>query len=327
MDEDHLPDADRIDLPLESHEHAIGLFGRRDEHLKLLADAFRVKIVTRGDVLSIRGSFRAVKLAVAVAEDLLAVVRSGKSLAPRDVKYALRMARNGAKPEMAEILRYSLDLGQCVVRPRTSGQKNYLVAMDSHDVVFATGPAGTGKTWLAVAKALADLQAGRVNRIVLTRPVVEAGENLGFLPGDVREKVNPYFRPIHDAMFEMIGPEKLHRREMDGIIEIAPLAYMRGRTLNDAFVILDEAQNTTRAQMIMFLSRLGVNSKAVITGDATQVDLAPDSLSGLVEAIDILRRIRGVRVVALKNSDIVRHGLVSKILKAFERSMPENRRS
>lgn len=303
-------------LRLRDNDQAQALSGKRDEYLKLLEEAFDVKIVARGLDLIINGSDEAVaKVKVA----LESMAELGSSLTNHDVYYAIKMSNNGGSAPQ------DLNSGLVVVthrghriRPKTAGQKRYIAAMASHDIVFSIGPAGTGKTYLAMAHAVACLKRKEVERLILTRPAVEAGEHLGFLPGDLQDKVDPYLRPLYDALFDILGHDTYSKYREKGIIEIAPLAYMRGRTLDDSFIILDEAQNCTPEQMKMFLTRLGFGSKAVITGDITQVDLPKDKTSGLIEVQRILRGVEGIAFCSLGEADVVRHPLVQRIIKAYE---------
>ncbi|HHW73498.1 MAG TPA: PhoH family protein [Firmicutes bacterium] len=303
-------------LRLRDNDQAQALSGKRDEYLRLLEEAFDVKIVARGLDLIINGSDEAVaKVKVA----LESMAELGSSLTNHDVYYAIKMSNNGGSAPQ------DLNSGLVVVthrghriRPKTAGQKRYIAAMASHDIVFSIGPAGTGKTYLAMAHAVACLKRKEVERLILTRPAVEAGEHLGFLPGDLQDKVDPYLRPLYDALFDILGHDTYSKYREKGIIEIAPLAYMRGRTLDDSFIILDEAQNCTPEQMKMFLTRLGFGSKAVITGDITQVDLPKDKTSGLIEVQRILRGVEGIAFCSLGEADVVRHPLVQRIIKAYE---------
>jgi len=299
----------------------IDLLGERDVNLRLIERAFESSISVRGEKISISGPDHDVELLGKLFHHLISQVRKGAAVGEVDVKYAIEAIRD--EGELAEGEKGSaavITTPRGAIRPKTAGQKSYLEAIDAFDIVVTIGPAGTGKTYLAVAKAVSDLRRRRVDRIILCRPAVEAGESLGFLPGDFREKVDPYLRPLYDALREMVPPEKIRRYLENGTIEIAPLAYMRGRSLNDCFVILDEAQNTTSVQMKMFLTRLGFNSKAVVTGDITQIDLPEGVQSGLVEIAEILRGIDGLKFVTLSGRDVVRHRLVSEIIEAYERS-------
>jgi phosphate starvation-inducible protein PhoH and related proteins len=296
------------------------LFGSYDENLKNLEAQFNVRIRTNGHELIVEGDSADVARAERVVEQLAALIRGGYKLAKGDVKTAAQLV---AQDESVELADYFLR-----GTPRTSGkrqvvaksvnQRRYLDAIDKYDIVFGIGPAGTGKTYLAMAQAVAALLAKRVSRIILARPAVEAGEKLGFLPGDLQEKVNPYLRPLYDALYDMLEIERADRLLERGTIEVAPIAFMRGRTLNDAFVILDEAQNTTSEQMKMFLTRLGFGSKAVITGDVTQIDLPVGRTSGLVEAVNVVGHIEGIAFVHFDEKDVVRHQLVQQIVKAYE---------
>lgn len=310
-----------LKIVLRDAEEALSLFGPHDVFLKRIEAETPAKIVTRGEELAISGSPEEQKILHELFRALLALVRRGIDLTERDVVYAHRLAKQGMADELLEL--YDEEIGATykgkTVRAKTLGQRHYVSAIKKADIVFGIGPAGTGKTFLAVAMGVTFLKSHRAKRIVLTRPAVEAGESLGFLPGDLQEKVDPYLRPLYDALYYMLGVEQVAKMMEKGIIEVAPLAYMRGRTLEDAFVILDEAQNTTPEQMKMFLTRLGFGSKMVVTGDVTQVDLPKGRKSGLVEAERILRDIEGIRFVHLTQEDVVRHTLVQKIIDAYER--------
>jgi len=307
----------QVVFDLGSNNLAFFLFGSYDENLALLEDSLDVKLVARGQSLLISGNQKEVEDAEEVLAHLIGRVKSGHKITAQDVRYAVRTVKEGKKLE---------DLGEAIlinvrgkaVGPRTEGQKEYVEAIKENPLVFGIGPAGTGKTYLAVAMAVAAFKRKEVDRIILTRPAVEAGERLGFLPGDIQEKVNPYLRPIYDALFDLLGLETFEKYMQRGLIEVAPLAYMRGRTLESAFVILDEAQNTTPEQMKMFLTRLGLNSKAVVTGDITQVDLPKGVYSGLDQVRVILRNVPGIRFIYLTDRDVVRHELVSRIIRAYE---------
>jgi phosphate starvation-inducible protein PhoH and related proteins len=298
--------------------------GQGDEKIRHLRSLLDAQIVARGNELVIRGSYAAVDEAVGVVKDLLEIQRqSGRPPSSNHVLAALRSRKEepgGEKTRVGHVLGDVIAVPDTRRRiaPMTAGQKRYVDAIRKKDVVFAIGPAGTGKTYLAVAMAVSSLVAGDVRRIILVRPAVEAGERLGFLPGDIGAKFDPFVRPLYDALYDMMEPEKVKTYLETGIIEVAPLAFMRGRTLNDAFVILDEGQNTTASQMKMFLTRLGAGSKAVITGDITQIDLPPETVSGLVHAQKILRDVRGIGNVRFKDSDVVRHDLVQRIVRAYE---------
>lgn len=297
------------------------LFGPSDVYLRLIEEKLPLKLISRGETLIIEGEPSLVEKAATLFVDLIARLKAKQDITEQYILYSLaRIESNGLGPAgELEARAVITSLAKEPVQPKTVGQKDYLAAMETNDIVFAIGPAGTGKTFLAVAKATADLKSGRVNRIILVRPAVEAGESLGFLPGDIRAKVDPYLRPVYDALHELLPAEKIQKLIEIGIIEIAPLAFMRGRTLNNCFVILDEGQNTTSAQMKMFLTRLGLGSKAVITGDITQIDLENKKASGLVTVQRILEGIRGVTFVYLTEKDVVRHRLVTDVIKAYER--------
>ena len=311
-----------IDIQLDNPNEAMELLGISDNNLKALEHELDISIITRGGKITVGGeNAEAVEKAYGVIKALLAVIRRGIKISARDVMYAISLAEKGTLEYFTEM--YDEEIAKTAkgkpVRVKTLGQKQYIQSIRKHDIVFGVGPAGTGKTYLAVVMAVSALKSGKVNKIVLTRPAVEAGESLGFLPGDLKEKVDPYLRPLYDALYDILGNEPTQRLIDRGIIEIAPLAYMRGRTLDDAFVILDEAQNTTEAQMKMFLTRLGFGSKMVVTGDQSQIDLPRKAKSGLVVALDILRNVDGIGFIMLDGSDVVRHPLVGKIVNAYER--------
>ena len=293
------------------------LFGQNNVRLRLIESQFDVKIVARGETVSLEGEKTEVENVVRLLEDVITRLRQGHEVTEQYLFYAIGMVKEEGRGP-AELLGDRAN-GAPLVTPRTVGQKEYLEAIEKHDIVFAIGPAGTGKTYLAVGHAVAELKAKLKNRIILVRPAVEAGESLGFLPGDIKAKVDPYLRPVYDALHELVPAEKIAKMIDLGIIEICPLAFMRGRTLNNSFVILDEAQNTTIAQMKMFLTRLGEGSKAVITGDITQIDLDKNVPSGLVKIQHILTGIKGISFVYLTSRDVVRHRLVQDIINAYER--------
>jgi phosphate starvation-inducible PhoH-like protein len=297
------------------------LFGQNGMFLRMIEASFLSKIIARGDIVQIEGEPAEVSQIVRLLTDLTTRIKQGHIITEQYVKYAIAMIReNGAGP--AESISTEALLTSAlkkVITPKTVGQTEYVKAVDKNDICFVIGPAGTGKTYLAVAMAVAELKAKNVNRIVFTRPAVEAGESLGYLPGDIRAKVDPYLRPIYDALYDMLPPDKIRKLLEMGVVEIAPLAFMRGRTLNEAFVVLDEAQNTTSAQMKMFLTRLGEKSKAVITGDITQIDLIDNRTSGLVKVQKILNRVSGIAFVYLSNKDVIRHPLVQSIITAYEK--------
>ena len=297
------------------------LYGQNDVFLRIIDSNFLAKIIARGEKIIVEGLPDEITKIFRILNDLVTRIKQGDFITEQYVLYAISMVKeNGYGPadqiSTEQLLVNSL---KKVIKPKTIGQTNYVNEVDKNDIVFSIGPAGTGKTYLAVAMAVAALKTKRVNRIVFTRPAVEAGESLGFLPGDIRAKVDPYLRPVYDALYDMLQPDKTKKLLEMGIIEIAPLAFMRGRTLNDAFVVLDEAQNTTNAQMKMFLTRIGENSKAVITGDITQIDLEDRRKSGLVKVQKILQNIKGISFVYLTEKDVIRHRLVQDIIKAYER--------
>ena len=300
----------------------VGLFGTCDQHLRRIRESLGVSISVRDGQIHIRGDEQAVGEATKILEQLQAQAHHQGLLAADDVSRVLAEVHGGQ--EVSGAITLEVYNGR-QVRPKTSGQARYIATLQEQDLVFCTGPAGTGKTYLAVAMAVASLKAGAIRRIVLVRPAVEAGESLGYLPGDLQAKINPYLRPLFDALREMMEHDMIRRYTEEDLIEVIPLAYMRGRTLNDSFIILDEAQNTTVSQMKMFLTRMGNGSKIVVSGDTTQVDLPPQTRSGLVDALERLRGIRGVAAVALTNADIVRHRLVQEIVDAYER--PTRKRS
>lgn len=305
---------------LDNPNEAIALFGNNDAHLKRVEDELNVSIVTRGEAVYVQGEPASVQLVDEMFKSLLVIIRRGINISERDIIYAINMAKNGKLDQFENL--YNVEITKNVkgksIRVKTLGQSQYVSAINKKDLVFGIGPAGTGKTYLAVVMAVNALKNGSIKRIILTRPAVEAGESLGFLPGDLKEKVDPYLRPLYDALHDVLGMEHTVRLIERGTIEIAPLAYMRGRTLDDAFVILDEAQNTTPAQMKMFLTRLGFGSKMVITGDVTQIDLPKGVKSGLAIVKDVLASIKGIEFIELEQSDVVRHPLVAKIISAYE---------
>ncbi|MBI4823256.1 MAG: PhoH family protein [Nitrospirae bacterium] len=292
-----------------------------EDNLKLIESAFHVLISSRGNKVFIQGEEGPVEQAKGIINELRSISSTGYTLRPEDIKYALRSVSEGHEVSLTELFSKNISVSpkKKLIIPKTEVQKQYVDAIRQYDIAIGIGPAGTGKTYLAMAMAVNALLKNEVSRLVLARPAVEAGERLGFLPGDMYEKVNPYLRPLYDALFDMIEAEKASRLIERGIIEIAPLAFMRGRTLNDSFIILDEAQNTTPEQMKMYLTRLGFNSKTVITGDITQIDLPPDKVSGLVEAEKILSDIEGIKVIYFTERDVVRHRLVQEIVRAYDR--------
>jgi len=308
-------------LHLADTEAAKLLYGDLNRNLHALERSVGVKIAVRGNTLTINGSAHEVEVADVVANQLYSLIRDGYPVYPQDVVYATRAIERAPKADLKEIFldEVYITASNRLISPKGPNQKRYIDAIRENDVVFGIGPAGTGKTYLAVAMAVAALVDNRVKSIILTRPAVEAGERLGFLPGDMAQKVNPYLRPLHDALNDMLGHERAAELAEQGIIEIAPLAFMRGRTLNNAFVILDEAQNTSREQMKMFLTRLGFSSKAVITGDVTQIDLPSHQSSGLIEASKILQKIDGIEFTIFSDADVVRHPLVQDIIRAYDK--------
>ena len=296
------------------------LFGSLDENLRYLESALNVRLKTSGHDVVIEGGADEVSSAERALEQLAALLREGYRFGRGDVKTAAQLLGDDPAVELQDyFLKHAARaVGRRQVTPKSATQRRYLDAIDQHDIVFGVGPAGTGKTYLAMAQAVAYLLSKRVTRIILARPAVEAGEKLGFLPGDLQEKVNPYLRPLYDALYDMLDAERADRLLERGVIEVAPIAFMRGRTLNDAFVILDEAQNTTSEQMKMFLTRLGFGSKAVVTGDITQIDLPTGRMSGLIEALRVVGRIEGIATIYFDERDVVRHSLVQQIVKAYD---------
>lgn len=313
------------ELHVQDPNEAILLLGISDGNMKLIEQELGVQVITRGESIRLVGEVENTETAKTLIEQLLKVIRKGININQRDVSTALEMNSAGTIEYFAEL--YDEEIARNVkgkaIRAKTIGQREYIQAMRHKDLVFCIGPAGTGKTYLAVVLATQALKNGQVKRIILTRPAVEAGESLGFLPGDLKEKVDPYLRPLYDALHDVLGTEQTARFLERGTIEIAPLAYMRGRTLDDAFVILDEAQNSTKAQMKMFLTRLGFGSKMVITGDKTQIDLPPRIESGLKVAEKILSNVSGIHFQMLEQGDVVRHPLVAKIIQAYEEQQSE----
>ncbi|HEY2421594.1 MAG TPA: PhoH family protein [Neobacillus sp.] len=315
-----------ISVQLENPAEAIALIGNSDSNLKIIEQELDVSIVTRGESVSLSGDEDRVQLAGQIIDKLVFLIRKSVAISQRDVLYAIQMAQKGTLDYFVNL--YDEEISKNVkgkpIRIKTLGQRHYVMAIRDNDLVFGIGPAGTGKTYLAVVMAVNALKSGKVNKIILTRPAVEAGESLGFLPGDLKEKVDPYLRPLYDALHDVLGAEHTQRLMERGTIEIAPLAYMRGRTLDDAFVILDEAQNTTDKQMKMFLTRLGFGSKMVITGDKTQIDLPRGAKSGLNVAEEILQNVNGISFIFLEQSDVVRHPLVGRIIAAYEKNTIQN---
>ena len=307
-------------IRLQNADEARDLLGLEDAHVRLIEDRLGGKCVVRGEELTITGEKEEVEGVSAAIKELLVMVRQGDGLTPADVSYIISQVEEGRQSGMATALAkvISTNYRGRPIKAKTLGQVDYLTAIEKNTIVFGIGPAGTGKTYLAVVMAVRALKAKAVNRIVLTRPAVEAGEKLGFLPGDIQEKVDPYLRPLYDALYDLLGPETTSKYIERGTIEIAPLAYMRGRTLDDSFIILDEAQNTTPEQMKMFLTRLGFGSQAVVTGDVTQVDLPRGHYSGLIEVQNILRSVQDLSFYYFTAADVVRNPLVQKIIQAYE---------
>lgn len=309
-------------ISVDRMEHAVSLFGSFDENVKLIEKEFSVNVISRGSELKVTGEVENVDKASRAIKGLLMLINKGEALSDQNVRYVISLVKDDSEEKLTEMT------GDCVcvsakgkpVKPKTLGQKKYIEAIRNNTIVLGAGPAGTGKTYLAVAMAVTAFRAKEVNRIILTRPAVEAGEKLGFLPGDLQQKVDPYLRPLYDALFDMLGAEAFQRYQERGSIEVAPLAYMRGRTLDDSFIILDEAQNTTKEQMKMFLTRLGFNSKMVVTGDITQIDLPDGKKSGLMQAMKILKNIPDISINEFTEKDVVRHKLVQDIIKAYEKS-------
>ena len=316
-------------ISIERMEQAINLFGLFDENIRLIERELGVSVVNRDSNLKISGEGENVMLAVRAVQGLLSLSARGEAISEQNVRYIIELVRSGNEGKIAQLAGDVV----CVtakgkpIKPKTLGQKQYVQAIKNNTVTLGVGPAGTGKTYLAIAMAVVALKSKDVERIILTRPAVEAGEKLGFLPGDLAQKVDPYLRPLYDALHEMMGLEAYQRLVERGAVEVAPLAYMRGRTLNDAFIILDEAQNTTSEQMKMFLTRMGMGSKMVITGDVTQIDLPTGKRSGLIEALEVLKGVNDIGIVTLSHRDVVRHELVQAIVRAYEKhAAAKNRR-
>lgn len=313
-------DFESFEIKLDAKDDISMLLGTHDKHIKFLEDNTETTINTRGETIQIIGPKDEAKLVVEIIRALQVLIDRGIKVATPDVMTALRLGRDNHLDEFIMMYEEELlkDRNGKPIRPKNIGQSRYIAAIRKSDVVFGVGPAGTGKTYLAIVMAIAALKKGEVQRIILTRPAVEAGESLGFLPGDLKEKVDPYLRPMYDALHQIFGVEHTNRLLERGVIEIAPLAYMRGRTLDDAFVILDEAQNTTISQMKMFLTRLGFNSKMIVNGDTSQVDLPKGQVSGLIHAERTLRGIKKIRFVSFEAGDVVRHPVVAEIIEAYE---------
>lgn len=316
-------------INVDRMEQAVSLFGSFDENIRQIEREFSVSVVSRGSELKVTGEEpENVQKGVRAVNGLLTLINRGEALSDQNVRYVLSLVNDGNEDKLEQMA------ADCVcitskgkpVKPKTLGQKKYIETIKKNTITLGVGPAGTGKTYLAVAMAVTAFRAKEINRIILTRPAVEAGEKLGFLPGDLQSKVDPYLRPLYDALFDMLGAENFQKHQERGDIEVAPLAYMRGRTLDDSFIILDDAQNTTTEQMKMFLTRLGFNSKMVVTGDITQIDLPDGKRSGLKEAIKVLKNIEDIGVVRFNEKDVVRHRLVQDIIKAYEKQEEERNR-
>lgn len=317
-----------VTVDFEEMEQAVSLFGSFDENIKIIENEFNVSIISRGSSIKIVGDGENVSYAQRAISSMLSLINKGEALTQQNVRYALSLVKEGKEEKLSSIASDTI----CItakgkpIKPKTLGQKKYCEAIENNTITFGIGPAGTGKTYLAVAMAVTAFRAKEVDKIILTRPAVEAGEKLGFLPGDLQSKVDPYLRPLYDALFDMFGAESFQKYQERGSIEVAPLAYMRGRTLDDSFIILDEAQNTTPEQMKMFLTRLGFNSKMVITGDITQIDLPDGKKSGLKKVMRILKNVDDIEMCKFSQRDVVRHKLVQDIIKAYEKYESEEKK-
>lgn len=315
-------------ITFDAMEQAVSLFGSFDENIKLIEKKFAVSIISRGSDLKIVGDAENVSFAARAVNALLTLINKGETLSDQNVRYAIGLVKEGNDDKLAKMATDTV----CItakgkpIKAKTIGQKKYCEAINKNTITFGVGPAGTGKTYLAVALAVTAFRAKQVDKIILTRPAVEAGEKLGFLPGDLQSKVDPYLRPLYDALFDMLGAENFQKYQERGSIEVAPLAYMRGRTLDDSFIILDEAQNTTPEQMKMFLTRLGFNSKMVVTGDITQIDLPAGKKSGLTKVMRILKNVDDIEICKFTQKDVVRHRLVQEIIKAYEKYENDERK-
>lgn len=315
-------------ITFDAMEQAVSLFGSFDENIKLIENEFAVSIISRGSDLNIVGDAENVSFAVRAVNALLTLINKGETLSDQNVRYAIGLVKEGNDDKLAKMATDTV----CItakgkpIKAKTIGQKKYCEAINKNTITFGVGPAGTGKTYLAVALAVTAFRAKQVDKIILTRPAVEAGEKLGFLPGDLQSKVDPYLRPLYDALYDMLGAENFQKYQERGSIEVAPLAYMRGRTLDDSFIILDEAQNTTPEQMKMFLTRLGFNSKMVVTGDITQIDLPAGKKSGLTKVMRILKNVDDIEICKFTQKDVVRHRLVQEIIKAYEKYENDERK-
>ena len=306
-------------ISIERMEQAVNLFGSFDENVRLIESEFKVTISNREGELRVNGEVEDTMLAVKALNALLTLSNRGEPITEQNVRYVISLVRAGQEERISELTQDVICISSKgrPIKPKTIGQKKYIESVLKNTITIGVGPAGTGKTYLAVAAAVAAFRERKVNRIILTRPAVEAGERLGFLPGDLQSKVDPYLRPLYDALFDMLGAETYQKYLERGNIEVAPLAYMRGRTLDDSFIILDEAQNTSCEQMNMFLTRMGFNSKMVITGDVTQIDLPTDKMSGLKQAVRVLKDVEGIGICELTDQDVVRHVMVQRIIKAY----------
>ena len=316
-------------VPIQNNAEVQALFGQSDAFLKMIEDDFDVRVILKSDSIAVLGEDSTeVDQVVTVLESLLHRIRKGEQIQATDINYVIRASEAGEKTHLdggkAESIPVFSKRG--VIRPKTAGQERYVEAIKHNDLVFGIGPAGTGKTYLAMAMAVSALKSGQVSRIILTRPAVEAGERLGFLPGDIAAKVHPYLRPLYDALYDMMPPDTLDNYIERNVIEVAPIAFMRGRTLNNSFVVLDEAQNATIEQMKMFLTRLGFDSRAVVTGDITQTDLPTHKVSGLADAQEVLSGIKGIQFIYFSKVDVVRHALVQRIIEAYEQATPQDMR-
>ncbi|WP_440201584.1 PhoH family protein [Aerococcus urinae] len=314
-------------IQLKDPAIALTLYGIHDRHLRLIEESYTLQINARGDKLELIGASDTIETVAEIIQSLEVLINKGKTIGERDIITAIKMANNGQLDTFIDL--YDQAIGKSydgkIIQPKTFGQKQYIDAIKANPLTFGIGPAGTGKTFLAVVMAVSALKKGQVKRIILTRPAVEAGESLGFLPGNLKEKVDPYLRPIYDALYTIYGADHTERLLERGVIEIAPLAYMRGRTLDDAFVILDEAQNTTKAQMKMFLTRLGFGSKMIVNGDKTQIDLPRGIKSGLTDAENIIKGVDNIRFVYFDTDDVVRHPVVSAIIKAYDKEAEQRK--
>lgn len=310
-------------LQIDNPEFVSGLFGSYDENIRIIEKEYSVSITYRDGKLKFSGEEKGIENAIKSVKNMLLFLKRGETLTEQNIHYIISLVRDGEDESLYEITDndcVAVTVSGKPIKPKTLGQKKYIEAIENNTITIGVGPAGTGKTYLAVAAAVRAFKAKEITRIILTRPAVEAGEKLGFLPGDLQQKIDPYLRPLYDALFDMFGAETFARLHEKGAIEVAPLAYMRGRTLDDSFIILDEAQNTTKEQMKMFLTRLGFNSKMIVTGDNTQVDLPDGKPSGLSDAIRVLKNLDDIKIIKLTEKDVVRHKLVQSIVKAYEKA-------